>query len=447
MRPRISWSDLPGRKVGVWGLGVEGRASLRKLVSLGIEPVLVDDDPDGPVDGRPVHATGEGGLDELLKLDVVVKTPGKSRYDPAVGELEGAGKLVVGGLALWLEGADLDRVVCITGTKGKSTTTAIATHLLGRMGYRAMAGGNIGQPPYDPEAGAAADYAYWIIETSSYQATDVGTSPPVTAVTSLHPDHLPWHRGDPETYYRDKLSLCRQPGARLTIANGDSDLLRARADQLGPEVRWVHAGDPAAAGTAWTEGLALLGEHNRRNALIARACLEALGVPEAADNDALAAAAEGFAHLPSRLTPLDEIDGVLFVDDSLSTNVLPTLAAVDAFPGRNIALIVGGSDRQIDYAPLAEGLARRRSPTLVLITESASASSIHAGMKSRDVGPLVEVELAADLADATRRGFAWARPDGVVLLSPAAASHGLFRNYGERAAAFQAAIATCERSS
>jgi UDP-N-acetylmuramoylalanine--D-glutamate ligase len=443
MRPRISWSDLPGRKVGVWGLGVEGKASLRKLVSLGIEPVLVDDEPDGPVDGRPVHATKEDGLAQLLDQDIVVKTPGKSRYDPAVGELEKAGKHVVGALALWLEEADRDRVVCITGTKGKSTTTAIATHLLDRMGYRAMAGGNIGQPPYDPEAGA--DYDYWIIETSSYQATDVATSPPVTAVTSLHADHLPWHRGDPETYYRDKLSLCHQPGARLTIANGDSDLLRARADQLGPDVRWVHAGDPADV--AWTEGLVLLGAHNRRNALIARACLEALGVPEAADDDALAAAAEGFAHLPSRLTPLDEIDGVLFVDDSLSTNVLPTLAAVDAFPGRNIALIVGGSDRQIDYAPLAEGLARRSSPTLVLITESASASSIHAGMKSRDVGPLVEVELAADLADATRRGFAWARPDGVVLLSPAAASHGIFRNFGERAAAFQDAIATCERSS
>ena len=157
-------------------------------------------------------------------------------------------------------------------------------------------------------------------------------------------------------------------------------------------------------------------------------------------------AAFGYEYLDSRLRPVATVDGVLFVDDSLSTNVLPTLAAVDAFPGRNIALIVGGSDRKIDYAPLAEGLARRSSPTLVLITESESAPSIHAGMKSRDVGPLVEVELAADLADATRRGFAWARPDGVVLLSPAAASHGLFRNFGERAAAFQAAIATCERS-
>lgn len=442
MRPRISWSDLPGQTVGVWGLGVEGRASLRKLVSLGIDPVLVDDTPPPePVDGRSVLATGQGGLEELLKRDVVVKTPGKSRYDPAVGVLEDAGKLVVGGLALWLEEADRDRVVCITGTKGKSTTTAIATHLLDRMGYRAMAGGNFGQPPYDPEADA--EYDYWIVETSSYQATDVAVSPPVTAVTSLHPDHLPWHGGDPEAYYRDKLSLCHQPGARVTIANGDSDLLRARAAQLGPDVRWVHAAD--AVGTAWTEGLQLIGEHNRRNALIARACLEALGVPEAADPTALAAASEGFEHLPSRLTPVDEIDGVLFVDDSLSTNVLPTLAAVDAFPGRNIALILGGLDRKIDYAPLAEGLAGRSSRTLVLITKSASAASIHAAMKSRDVGPLVEVELVADIDEATRRGFAWARPDGVVLLSPASPSFGLFTGYGERAASFRAAVATSHR--
>ena len=80
-----------------------------------------------------------------------------------------------------------------------------------------------------------AAYDYWVIETSSYQATDLPCSPPVVAVTSLHPDHLDWH-GGVETYYRDKLSVCSQPGAELTIANGDSDLLRERAGLLGPRV-------------------------------------------------------------------------------------------------------------------------------------------------------------------------------------------------------------------
>jgi UDP-N-acetylmuramoylalanine--D-glutamate ligase len=442
MRPTTSWSDLRGRAVGVWGLGIEGQATIRKLAQLGVDPVLVDDRPpaDGVIGGRPVLATDAGGLDALRQCAYVVKTPGKSRYDPAVAELTDGGVTVVGALALWLAGADRDRVVCITGTKGKSTTTAIAAHLLDRLGYCALAGGNIGQPPYDPPL-ETAHHDFWIIETSSYQATDMTVSPPVTAVTSLSPDHLPWHRGEAETYFRDKLSLCHQPGARLTVADGDNALLRTHEDQLAPTVRWVHAADAPEAD--WMTPLGLLGTHNRRNALIARACIEALGVAEAADDDALRTAAAGFEHLSSRLTPVATVDGVLFVDDGLSTNVLPTLAAVDSFPGRPIALIVGGSDRGIDYIPLADGLAVRTTPTLVLVTESESAASLHAALASRDLGPAVDVEPAGDLVEATRKGFAWARPGGVVLLSPAAPSFDRFRNYTERADAFIAAARSC----
>ena len=118
---------------------------------------------------------------------------------------------------------------------------------------------------------------------------------PVVAVTSLHPDHLPWHGGDVETYYRDKLSACTQPGADLTVANGDSELLRARRALLGPRVDWCRAGDDPAAD--WMQPLGLLGAHSRRNALIARACLRALGVPQADDDGALRTGAASFVSL------------------------------------------------------------------------------------------------------------------------------------------------------
>jgi UDP-N-acetylmuramoylalanine--D-glutamate ligase len=438
MRPMICWSDLDGVQAGVWGLGVEGHANLRRLATLGTEPVLVDDHPpaEGP-DGRPVLATGDGGLAALTACDVVIKTPGISRYRPEVAVLQAHGIPVVGGLGLWLAGADRDRVVCITGTKGKSSTTAVAGHLLTRWGYRCLVGGNIGQPPWDP-AHDDGDYDYWVIETSSYQATDLACSPPVVAVTSLHPDHLDWH-GDVETYYRDKLSACSQPGADLTIANGDSGPLRERAGLLGPRVEWVRAGDDP--GATWMAPLGLLGAHNRRNALIARACLRALGVPQAADETALAAAAAGFAPLASRLEVIGEVGGVLFVDDSLSTNVLPTLAAMDAFPGRRVALIAGGHDRGIDYGPLAEGLATRDAPTLVLAVPD-SGPRIQAVIEAASPGQ-VEVTACDDLAAAVERGYRWARPDGVVLLSPAAPSFGRFRDYRDRGEAFARAMRAC----
>jgi UDP-N-acetylmuramoylalanine--D-glutamate ligase len=443
--PKLSWSDLAGARVGIWGLGREGHANLRKLLALGVEPVLVDDRPAGSAlsipGGRPVLATGDGGLAALQRCDVVVKTPGLSRYRPEVAQLSAAGIPVVGGLGLWLAEADLRRVLCVTGTKGKSTTSSLTGHLLTGLGYRCMVGGNIGAVPYDPDN--AGDFDYWVIEVSSYQATDLPCSPPVVAVTSLHPDHLDWH-GGVEQYYRDKLSACSQPGAELTVANGDSALLREHAALLGPRVDWVSEHDDPAA--TWMEPLGLPGRHNRRNALIARRCLAALGVPGAADDAALRAAAAGYQPLPSRLTPVGTAGGVTFVDDSLSTNVLPTLAALDAFPGRRIALIVGGHDRGIDYAPLAAGIVARDAPTYVLTLPDSGPrirTQIEAATPAAPppgTTAFAGVTDCPDLAAAVAAGYRWAQPDGIVLLSPAAPSFGAFKDYRDRAEAFARAV-------
>jgi UDP-N-acetylmuramoyl-L-alanine---L-glutamate ligase len=422
MPPTISWSDLRDRRVGVWGLGVEGRANLRKLAALGVPPhVLVDDRPAD----ESVVGTEAGGLEALAECDVVVKSPGISRTREDLQALEDAGVPVTGGLGLWLAEADRERVLCITGTKGKSTTTAIAGHLATGLGQRVLLGGNFGTAPWDPEA--PQDVDWWLVETSSYQATDVTLGPAVVAVTSLSQDHLDWHGGI-QRYYRDKLSLCRRPGVRHVVADGDSPLLREHADLLGPSVRWISAGEDPG----WTAGLGLLGEHNVRNALIARAALVELGVPGADDDERIAAAAQDFAGLGSRLRPVGRVDGVDFVDDSLSTNVLPTLAAVDAFRGRRVALLVGGHDRGIDYAPLAEGLAGR--PDLLALCLPDSGPRIAAALRSG--APDVDVQEVAGLPEGVRAGFEWARPDGVVLLSPAAPSFGRYRNYEERAADF-----------
>jgi len=467
-RPKLSWSDLSGARVGVWGLGREGMANVRKLRAIGAEPVLVDDRPQTvAVGGLPVLSTGYGGLAALEKCHAVVKSPGISRYRPEAERLAERGVPVTGGLGLWLREADPARVLLITGTKGKSTTAAITGHLLTGLGHRCLVGGNIGQPPWDPDvaaaggpgvaaaggpgvaaaggpgapAAAAPPPDYWVIEVSSYQATDLSCSPPVVAVTSLHPDHLDWH-GGVENYYRDKLSVCTQPGADLTVANGDSDLLRERVALLGPRVDWVHAGDDPAA--TWMEPLGLLGRHNRRNALIARRCLRALGIAAAPDDAALGSAATGFRRLEHRLQVAGEIAGVTFVDDSLSTNVLPTLAALDAFPARRVALIAGGHDRGIDYAPLAAGLRARTAATLVL-TLPDSGPRIRREIESVPDGGTGAVAVAdcPDLDTAVARGFAWGRPDGVVLLSPAAPSFGRFRDYRERGEAFTRAMQAC----
>jgi len=440
-RQKLGWSDLSGARVGVWGLGQEGHAAVRKLRTLAVAPVLVDDSPNE----SGVLPTADGGLDALKKAEIVIKTPGISPYGPAAAELRAAGVTLVGGLGLWANEADMSRVVYVTGTKGKSTTSSVIGHLLHGLGRKALVGGNFGAAPYDPDR--AGDYDYWVIEVSSYTATDLAVTPPVTAVTSLHPDHLPWH-GDVERYYGDKLSATSQPGADLTVANGDSELLRARAGLLGPRVQWVSETDDA--GATWMLPLNLPGRHNRRNALIARAVLRALATAagdgelsgRAADDERVAAAAAGFTPLPSRLTPVGTVGGVTFVDDSLSTNVLPTLAALDSFPGQRVALIVGGQDRGIDYTALAEGVTRRVEATFVLtlpdsgprITAAFAATATTAGAGFTGIAD------CGGLDEAVARAFAWAQPDGIVLLSPAAPSFGHFRDYRDRGDHFAAAM-------
>ena len=438
MHRPIFWSALADASVGVWGLGVEGRASVRRLRAMGAVPVLVDDSPGAPAfDGVAVTALDAGGLDALTRCDVVIKSPGISRYRPEVTRLEDQGVAVCGGLGLFMEEADGSRVACITGTKGKSTTTALAVHLLRGLGQRARAGGNIGLPPWDPDQGPAPDY--WVVETSSFQVPDLDSAPRVVAVTSLSPDHLDWH-GSVERYYADKLALCTKPGVELALADGSDDELRANVDLLGPNLRWVEQ-DEVERDRLWSASLGLPGAHNARNASIARAVLIAMGVPGADDDDKVAAAAEGFDGLPSRCHSLGRVGSVEFVDDSLSTNVLPTRAALCAFAERPVALLVGGHDRGVDYSPLGAAIARRSEPTLVL-TMPDNGPRIGAAVRGV-AGPAVAVTDTAGLDEAVDAAYAWADAlgGGVVLLSPAAPSFGRFADYAERAAAFEAAAA------
>lgn len=426
MPPPLRWSDLAGRRVGVWGARVEGQATLCRLAELGIAPDAVVDE------AVPDALHGAEGQAALGRCEVVVKSPGISRYAPECRALTAAGVAVVGGLGLWLNGTDRSRVACVTGTKGKSTTTAVAGHLAAGLGVRAGLGGNFGVAPWDPQVPAGHDL--WVVETSSYQATDVELGPAVVAVTSLGSDHLDWHHGV-DSYVRDKLSLCTRPGVTVVLADASAEL-RARAALLGPHVAWV----PTDADTGWAHGLGLLGSHNLHNAEVARRLLLALGVEAAADLEAVSAAAQGFSGLPSRLRLIRSEGGVDFVDDSLSTTVLPTLAAVDAFPGRRVALLVGGHDRGVDYRPLATGLAGRRELAAFTLPESGrriGALLTAVGVASTD---------HADLASAVRAAVSWCAGDGVVLLAPAAPSFGTYRDYVDRAADFARIATTVARS-
>ena len=303
MRPQLSWADLArpqGRCLGArCGRARLAGAARRNRASA---PVSWPTRPPWPLEDSIV----------LAGCDVVVKSPGISRYRPEARALVDRGVVLVGGTGLWLSGAPQDRVIVVTGTKGKSTTTSIIGHLLNRLGDRCFVGGNIGRVPFALDVDPLA-YDYWAIEVSSYQATDLSRSP------QDRRRHVVASRSFAVARPRRRDLLPRQAvgdlttGRRFTVANAHDRTLHDHAALLGGQVVWCPAISEAqgddhesgggraarAGGAEWIAELRLLGEHNRLNAEIARTCCELLGVNAARDPDALRWAARGFSSCPA----------------------------------------------------------------------------------------------------------------------------------------------------
>ncbi|TDB91164.1 UDP-N-acetylmuramoyl-L-alanine--D-glutamate ligase [Micromonospora fluostatini] len=441
-------SDLRGRTVAVWGAGREGRAAVTAIAAHApADLVAVDDSAnflslpwEGPLAAAAPLVTGAEGFDRLAAADVVVRSPGVPQTHPWLVELRARGVTVTQGTALWM--ADhADRTIGVTGSKGKSTTASLISHLLTATGRPNVFGGNIGVPLLDlPEADR------YVLELSSYQCSDLTDSPRVAVVTSLFPEHLDAHGGERE-YYRDKLNLIAH-GPRTVVVNGADPRL---AVELGDRAA-IRAGLPGSAtvatgadGTPWFHlgdrplfpraVLPLVGRHNEGNLCVALAVLDALGVDVVAERDTLAVAVAGFQGLAHRLTEIVDPAGLTFVDDTLATSPYAAMHAIDAYEGRPLTVIVGGTDRGLDYTPLREHLAERELTVIGVPDSGRRIVEALAGL------PKVRTEVVDDLVDAVRLARRVTPADGVVLLSPAAPSYGRFRNFEHRSEVFAQAVA------
>ncbi|SIQ34372.1 UDP-N-acetylmuramoyl-L-alanine--D-glutamate ligase [Micromonospora avicenniae] len=440
-------SDLRGRSVAVWGTGREGRAAVTAIAAHGpAELVAVDDSAnflslpwDGPLAEAAPLVTGEEAFARLAAADVVVRSPGVPQTHPWLVELRRQGVTITQGTALWM--ADhADRTVGVTGSKGKSTTSSLISHLLNAVDRPNVFGGNIGVPTLDlPEADL------YVLELSSYQCSDLTDSPRVAVVTALFPEHLDAHGGEAE-YYRDKLNLLAY-GPRTVVVNGNDprlalelgDRAAVRAGlpdtvhvATGPDgAPWFHLRDQPLFARAV---LPLVGRHNEGNLCVALAVLDALGVDVVARKDTLAVAVAGFQGLAHRLTEIVDPSGLTFVDDTLATSPYAAMHAIDAYEGRPLTVIVGGTDRGLDYGPLREHLAEREITVIGIPDSGPRIVEALAGL------PKVRTETVDDLVDAVRLARELTPVGGVVLLSPAAPSYGRFRNFEHRSEVFAEAV-------
>ncbi|HYM85570.1 MAG TPA: UDP-N-acetylmuramoyl-L-alanine--D-glutamate ligase, partial [Pseudoxanthomonas sp.] len=389
----------------------------------------------------------EATADALALQQVVIKSPGISPYGEAARLAAAQGARFIGGSTLWFdERSDVDGIVphsiCITGTKGKSTTTALLAHLLRAGGHRTALVGNIGMPLLEVlDADPAPEF--WAIELSSYQTLDVAAAdarPEVAVVLNLFPEHLDWH-GSEARYVEDKLALLTQARPKIAVLNAaDSRLVSLQLPDSA--VHWFnHAqgwhlhGDDVYRGESFvfdSTRTPLPGRHNRGNLCAVLATIEALGL----DAPALAAHAESFRPLPNRLQTLGARDGITYVNDSISTTPHATLAALDCFRGQPVAVLVGGHDRGVDWSDFA--VAMQQHAPVAIITMGANGARIHDLLAPLASNGVLKLEAAEGLEAAVEKARSLLGDTGVLLLSPGAPSFGTYRDYVARGRHFAA---------
>ncbi len=467
---------LEGRRVGIWGTGREGRAIARLAVERGASVTVVQDPPAtgvAPTEirvGRTNLVVHDPSVLDAESLDLVIRSPGVSRYRPELERLRASGIDVTTPTAIWLEDFADRRVIGVTGSKGKTMTASLTALALESTGLSVGLGGNIGSPLTDFYE--SPDKDAYVIEVSSFQAADVTVSPPVGILTLLSPDHLDWH-GTYERYVADKLNLfAHRADLELAVNARCADAVSATTGITSPGQRHLYgpegevqvsgdgisvAGDlvPALAGLAGLAGFAiaglaaagtdcsgpvtaLRGRHNLDN-LCGAITASRLLTGAWPDFPSLAAAVRNMSPLPSRLETVACSARLEFVDDTLASNPAGTIAALGAFSGRRVGLIAGGHDRGTDLGDLARALDAFGDVTVVLLGEAGERLSgelqrISSGVARLRAGSVSEaVDLAVDAIDGPGAG-------GVVLFSPAAPTPPSMGTYVERSAEFRRAV-------
>lgn len=437
-------ASLAGRRIALWGWGREGRAARDALrARLPAQALTLfcseAEAADANRSADPLLAIEHVASGErLAAFEVVVKSPGISPNTPEALFAAARGTRFIGGTALWFgehaHDGTMARTLCVTGTKGKSTTASLLAHLLRAAGLRTALAGNIGLPLLelvDERAQA------WVVELSSYQTRDVaasGARPAIAIVTNLFPEHLDWH-GSEARYIEDKLALVTEAKPRVAVLNA-ADPRLAALQLADSDIRWygdargwhlrgdaLYRGDDLVMDTA---ALPLPGRHNRSNLCAVLAALEAFGL----DARDLAPHATSFQPLPNRLQPLGERDGLLYVNDSISTTPHATLAALELYRGRPLAVLVGGHDRGLPWDDFAEAM-RSRAPNAI-ITMGQNGPRIRGLLAPIAAASGFALHAANDLADALDKARAALPAGGVILLSPGAPSFGAYQDYVAR---------------
>ena len=433
--------------VGILGVGVEGRATISYLLGHGYTDITALDR--SPIDDLPPGIStcfGASHLEGLGRFATLFRSPGIRPDHPALQEARATGARVTSAVSFFLEQCPAE-VVGVTGTLGKGTCTSLCAAMIAAGGDTVHLGGNIGLSPLAFLDEVEPDHRV-VLEISSFQAMDLAASPRVAVILKTTSEHLDWHT-DRDEYLDAKANLLAHqpedgvvifhadtPGAERIAATGGA--VRRRFSLTAPVDKGIFVRDEQfflADGRQTTalpiamDRLKLAGVFNREN--IAAAILAAMevGVPL----DVACAAAETFEGLPHRLQFVTSSRGVRFYNDSYATRPDATIGALASFEHSPLSLILGGSEKNADFSELASVIAAHpmlRHISLIGATGPRLRSCI------AQASPNMSMNVHESFQGAIEEAVSVLDGEGAVLLSPACASFGLFKNYKIRGEQF-----------
>jgi UDP-N-acetylmuramoylalanine--D-glutamate ligase len=425
--------NLSGARIVVVGMARSGVAAVELLRERGAEVRAVDRNMP-VISGITVEAQTPAAF---LDADLIVLSPGVPADLDLLDAARGRGTRVIGDLELaswFLKG----EIIGITGSNGKTTTTALTGHILQSSGIAAQVGGNIGTPPCSMVKTSRT--GQWnVLELSSFQLETTETfRPHIAACLNVTPDHLDRHY-TLENYVEMKARLfVRQRDSDFAVLNADDSMCRDYAYRGAGKPMWFSSTRTVSPGACLCGGRIVLdreplmstaevplrGMHNIENTMAAAMIARLAG----ADDTQIRAAVMSFPGVEHRLEFVRELNGVAWYNDSKATNVDATLKAIDAFPG-GLWIILGGKDKNSDYTLLAASLKAKAHAALLI---GAAAAKIRDQLNGSI--PLID---CATLESAVRAAFDRARPGDTVLLAPACASFDQFENYEHRGREFK----------
>ena len=437
---------MQGAETAVIGIGISNRPLIRYLCSLGAHVTACDKRPEGQLGADVVQKLKDLGVrlklgpDYLKNIEqpLIFKTPGL-RFDvPELQEARRKGAKVTSEMEVFFDVCP-SKIIAVTGSDGKTTTTTLIYKMLCEAGYKVWLGGNIGNPLLSQTRDMRPE-DYVVLELSSFQLHTLQKSPSIAVITNISPNHLDVHKNYEEYIEAKKNIMLYQKPEDVLVVNADNAVTRQIGGEAKGRVLYFSAGSEADVclkdemiyrgeqPVLAVCDIKVPGRHNVENYMAAIAA-----VGEMAGKDAIFKVATTFGGVEHRIELVRELDGVRYYNSSIDSSPNRTINTLKVFPNK-VILIAGGKDKGIPYDDIGPAIAEH---VKVLLLIGATADRIEEAYRKADAGGAVECIRCTSYEEVVQTARRKAEPGDVVLLSPASTSFDMFNNFEERGNLFK----------